>query len=146
MSQEYFIQSNHDTIQVPKDIYQVNNRLKYQNGDELEKKQLTMDYLSGIRADSRATVSEEKAIVKLDSKSKKAYGAVLRNAEKERAEKIDKYTDKALSGFNLDKSCVKHIAAFFTGKKEIDRALINGYTDMEHKSEGVLKYCIRPSP
>lgn len=143
MSQEYFIQSNHDTIQVPKDIYQVNNRLKYQNGDELEKKQLTMDYLSGIRADSRATVSEEKAIVKLDSKSKKAYGAVLRNAEKERAEKIDKYTDKALSGFNLDKSCVKHIAAFFTGKKEIDRALINGYTDMEHKSEGVLKYCIR---
>ena len=143
MSQEYFIQSNHDTIQVPKDVYQENNRLKYQNGDELEKKQLTMDYLSGIRADSRATVSEEKAIVKLDSKSKKAYGEAIRNAEKERAEKIDKYTDKALSRFNLDKSCVKHIAAFFTGKKEIDRALINSYTDMEHKSQGVLKYCIR---
>lgn len=143
MSQEYFIQANnHETIKVTKEEYRANNRIKYMDGDESQKKQVTMDYLGGIRANSGAVIPGKDALEKTSIKSRKAYGEAIRNAEKERFEKIDKYTDKALGNSNIDKSCVKNIAAFFTGKKNMDRALIKGYTEMPQNSEVVLKYCI----
>ena len=70
MSQEYFIRANnHETIKVTKEEYRANNRIKYMDGDESQKKQVTMDYLGGIRANSGAVIPGKDALEKTSIKS-----------------------------------------------------------------------------
>ncbi|MCR5404094.1 MAG: hypothetical protein K6E91_09820 [Butyrivibrio sp.] len=165
MPEEYFFYNNEtgETQKVSKDKYQTIHTERYQNAQSPEeKKQATLDYLNGIRSNTRAILpnhlemlnkagdsykdrlNHEQRIFNsnypLSELGKKKQNAMdIFDAESEFQKTQDKYVSRLQKKSTLGKDRLKGISAFLTGNRQSDEELAFAWISRKSDPEGLKK-------
>lgn len=167
MSQNYFIydEESGKTKSVSKEEYRTFHTEIYNNAQNEDKQQATLDYLSGIRATTNARIpeylemnheagkgykdrlnDEERAYHYNDPLTeigkKKQNALAILQAEKGLHRETDSYIDRYVKGTDIEKNSLHSVSMFFSGNRQTDSELVRTWFSRENDPGAMLENII----